>query len=196
MLSKRLALLGVRSAISVSKSSRGVGSSYGLIDRRRLFPYRQISDFTKDSSPPSNSQMETLEDYLAPRVSQLMEYGVTNAFLISLRKPSEFVLCLFYHLKHNCSNYNVGDSLRTWVERNRAEVETMRVEQAKAGFPFVYSPPVCFSNRFEDSQDRARRFPGFETFYAELEKNRKLLAELEELREMRLQLMKYVTPAF
>ncbi|CAA7023154.1 unnamed protein product [Microthlaspi erraticum] len=67
-LSKRLALLGVRSAVSTSRS-RGVGSSYALMDRRP-FPYRQISTFTNHSK---NSEMETLEDDSSPQLIKSIE---------------------------------------------------------------------------------------------------------------------------
>ncbi|KAG7584040.1 hypothetical protein ISN44_As08g035430 [Arabidopsis suecica] len=49
-MSKRLALLGARSALSLARR-QGLGSSY-----RRPFSYRQISELTKDSNQSKQSQ--------------------------------------------------------------------------------------------------------------------------------------------
>jgi hypothetical protein len=61
-LSKRLALLGAQSAITLAKP-RGLGSSLGLLDRRP-FPYRQFSELTK-----ANGRRAFLVDTLALVIS-------------------------------------------------------------------------------------------------------------------------------
>lgn len=62
-LSKRLALLGAQSAISLAKP-RGLGSSsLGLLDRRP-FPFRQFSELTK-----ANGRRAFLVDTLALVIS-------------------------------------------------------------------------------------------------------------------------------
>lgn len=61
-LSKRLALLGAQSAITLAKP-RGLGSSLGLLNRRQ-FPYRQYSELTK-----ANGRRAFLVDTLALVIS-------------------------------------------------------------------------------------------------------------------------------
>lgn len=61
-LSKRLALLGAQSAITLAKP-RSLGSSLGLLNRRQ-FLYRQYSDLTK-----ANGRRAFLVDTLALVIS-------------------------------------------------------------------------------------------------------------------------------
>ncbi|KAG7584004.1 hypothetical protein ISN44_As08g035070 [Arabidopsis suecica] len=74
-MSKRLALLGSQYVAR----TRGHGSSYALIDRR-LFPYRQFSDLSK------NSQMETAQDLKMSILKSELETSQENHSILVKRE--------------------------------------------------------------------------------------------------------------
>jgi len=99
-LSKRLALLGAQSAITLAKP-RGLGSSLGLLDRRP-FPYRQFSELTK-----ANGRRAFLVDTLALVISfsmldldleigmnfvVLRTFGISSIWSCFRRKQGMFIV--------------------------------------------------------------------------------------------------------
>ncbi|KAL1192303.1 hypothetical protein V5N11_020244 [Cardamine amara subsp. amara] len=106
-LPKRLALLGAQSAISLAKP-RGLGFSYGLLDRRRPFPYRQISELSKP-----NGKRAFLVDTLA-LVRSLEAQGVPSKQAEAITSAITEVL--------NDSLENVSESFVSKAEMQKIEM--------------------------------------------------------------------------
>ncbi|KAF3566526.1 hypothetical protein DY000_02011940 [Brassica cretica] len=108
-LSKRLALLGAQSALSIARP-RGLGSSsssYGLIDRRP-FQFRQISELTK-----VNGKRAFLVDTLA-LVRSLEAQGVPSKQAEAITSAITEVL--------NDSLENVSESFVSKAEMQKIEM--------------------------------------------------------------------------
>ncbi|KAL9840921.1 putative Coiled-coil domain-containing protein [Arabidopsis thaliana] len=105
-LSKRLALLGAQSAITLAKP-RGLGSSLGLLDRRP-FPYRQFSELTK-----ANGRRAFLVDTLA-LVRSLEAQGVPSKQAEAITSAITEVL--------NDSLENVSESFVSKAEMQKIEM--------------------------------------------------------------------------
>ncbi|KAG7579349.1 Coiled-coil domain-containing protein 90-like [Arabidopsis thaliana x Arabidopsis arenosa] len=105
-LSKRLALLGAQSAITLAKP-RGLGSSLGLLNRRQ-FPYRQYSELTK-----ANGRRAFLVDTLA-LVRSLEAQGVPSKQAEAITSAITEVL--------NDSLENVSESFVSKAEMQKIEM--------------------------------------------------------------------------